>query len=158
MEPGFGRDKTFTNVENGCAHNRLLLTIKNILSRTGTVKSWIQIVWIFLRDISSMPPVFAWSSTFTYVPSTKVFYWRKCSKCESVSIKDFNWLAYATTIPIGEIVNHPFSIQVQILVVVDSYFYALNDKLLICATQKDRTTWNICTAKYSSSANIGSST
>ena len=59
------------------------------------------IVWIFLRDISSMPPVFAWSFTFTYVPSTKVFYWRKCSKCESVSMKAYNWLEYATTIPIG---------------------------------------------------------
>ena len=50
--------------------------------------------------------------------------------------------------------NHPFSIQVQILVAVDSHFCALNDKLLICATQKDQTTLNICTGKYSSSRNI----
>ena len=49
---------------------------------------------------------------------------------------------------------HPFSIQAQILVVVDSHFCALNDKLLICATQKDRTTWNICTGKYSPLRNI----
>ena len=61
--------------------------------------SWI--VWIFVRDISPMPPVLAWSFTFTYVSSTNVFYWRKCSKCESVSMKAYNWLEYATTIPIG---------------------------------------------------------
>ena len=54
----------------------------------------------------------------------------------------------------GWLGRHPFSIQVQILVVEDSHFYALNDKHLICATQKDRITWNICTGKYSSSMNI----
>ena len=37
--------------------------------------------------------------------------------------------------------HHPFLKQVQILVAVESRFYALNDTVLMCATQKDWTTW-----------------
>ena len=75
------------------------------------------------------------------------------SKCEYISFVIFTTIQYVKSSSSRDHC-HPFSMQVQILVVVDSHFCALNDKLLICATQKDRTTWNISTGKYSSSRNI----